>query len=93
MYIDGEVIGSLSDSLPLDVDAESEIKIISKIKFSSNVEASYIENVYCNYFLSYESDGVEYCINNPIICQSAINVSDAENIVKSLIELASAQNK
>ena len=93
VYIDGEVIGSLSDSLPLDVDAESEIKIISKIQFSSNVEASYIENVYCNYFLSYESDGVEYCINNPIICQSAINVSDAENIVKSLIESASAKNK
>lgn len=95
VYINDELIGSLSNSLPLKVVAGSTIKIISKINFSSDIKALYIENVYCDFYLSYisENDGQEYSIKNSLICQSATDVFDAEHIVKVLIDLASEKNK
>ena len=94
VYINDELIGSLSNSLPLKVAAGSMIKIISKINFSSDIKALYIENVYCDFYLSYisENDGQEYSIKNSLICQSATDVFDAEHIVKVLIDLASEKN-
>ena len=95
VYINDELIGSLSNSLPMEVAAGSTIKIISKINFSSDVKGSYIEYVYCNFYFSYisENDGQEYSIESPIICQSAINPEEAENILKILIDSASKKNK
>lgn len=95
VYINDELIGSLSNSLPMEVAAGSTIKIISKINFSSDIKGSYIEYVYCNFYFSYisENDGQEYSIESPIICQSAINPEEAENILKILIDSASEKNK
>ena len=95
VYINDELIGSLSNSLPMEVAPGSTIKIISKINFSSDVKGSYIEYVYCNFYFSYisENDGQEYSIESPIICQSAINPEEAENILKILIDSASKKNK
>lgn len=95
VYINDENTGSLSDSLPLKVAAGSTIKIISKINFSSDIKGSYIEYVYCDFYLTYisENNGQEYSIKNSIICQSAINPEEAENILKILIDSASEKNK
>lgn len=95
VYVNGEYIGALDTVLPLRVAAGSEIKILSKIKFSPEVDAAYIENVYCNSCLYYkhENDGEEFCLSAPMTCQSAINEEQAKGIVRSLVERSVGEKK
>lgn len=94
VYINDENIGSLLDSLPLKVAAGSTIKIISNIRFSSDIKTSYTENVCCNFYLTFisEDDGQEYRLSSLLTCQSPLAESEVEDIVKALIESALNEN-
>lgn len=94
VYINDESIGSLSDSLPLKVTAGSTIKIISNIRFTSDIKTLYTENVYCNHYLTIisEDDGQEYQFSSFFSCQSPIAESEVEDVIKALIESALNEN-